>query len=103
MSTKRRRGRQTPAQPGGALAAAAHAHQPTPLPQWRWRTFPVYLAFSLGGFLGLYMGILAGNSTGFFFFASTFWALLLGLGFSRLSTRWIMSRNWAKRGRGRKG
>lgn len=43
------------------------------------------------------MGIFAGESSGFFVFASAFWAVLLGLGFSRFTTRWIMSRQWAQR------
>ncbi len=67
------------------------------MPEWRWRTFPVFFAFALGGFAGLYMGIFASESPGFFVFASAFWAVLLGLGFSRFTTRWIMSRQWARR------
>lgn len=68
---------------------------------WRWRTFPVYFAFSLGAFLGLYLGVIAqvatdqGNnlvSSGIFIAI----ALMLGLGFSRLSTRWLTSRRWIK-------
>lgn len=99
MSTRKRRTRQ----PSGAGApaapqpAAAEAQRATPLPAWQWRTFPVFFAFAAGGFAGLYMGIFAGESSGFFVFASAFWAVLLGLGFSRFTTRWIMSRQWAQR------
>lgn len=95
MSAKRRRSRGSASPQAGA--GSHEAPKLTPLPEWRWRTFPVYLAFATGGFVGLYMGIIAANNTGFFFFASTFWALLVGLGFSRVSTRWIISRNWARR------
>jgi hypothetical protein len=67
------------------------------MPAWRWRTFPVFFAFAAGGFAGLYMGIFSAESSSVFVFASAFWAVLLGLGFSRFTTRWIMSRQWARR------
>ena len=66
------------------------------MPKWQWRTFPVYLMFSLGGFIGLYMGLIAGatqNDT-FTFVAFVFWAILLGFGFSRVTSRWLISRGW---------
>lgn len=58
----------------------------------------MFFAFSLGGFLGLYMGLIAGASEGTVWFTlfSIVWAVLLGAGFSRLSTRWILSRRWAR-------
>lgn len=82
-------------------APARPGYVPVPLPPWRWRTFPVYFAFSLGLFLGVYAGVIAGivNENGnnvpmlaVFLIA----AVLLGLGLSRLTTRWMMSRNWIK-------
>jgi len=69
------------------------------MPNWQWRTFPVYLAFAVGGFIGLYMGLISGatDNGAIYTFSFVFWALLLGFGFSRLTTRWILSRNWGKR------
>jgi hypothetical protein len=84
-----------------APAPQRQGYVPVPLPAWRWRTFPVYFAFALGLFLGVYAGAIAGivNENGnnvpmlaVFLIA----AVLLGLGLSRLSTRWMMSRNWIK-------
>jgi hypothetical protein len=65
------------------------------MPRWQWRTFPVYFAFSLGGFLGLYMGLIASatsETVQLVFFMV--WAILLGFGFSRITSRWMISRNW---------
>ena len=74
-------------------------YEPIPLPKWNWRTFPVYFAFAVGGFLGLYMGLIAGATANetvqLVFFV--FWALLLGFGLSRLTSRWMMSRSWGQR------
>ncbi len=102
MSTRKRRGRQ-PGPPsagvtGGAgrQPAAAGAGKGT-MPPWKWRTFPVFFAFALGGFVGLYMGIFSAESPGFFVFASAFWAVILGLGFSRITTRWIANKSLARR------
>lgn len=65
----------------------------------------MYFAFALGGFVGLYMGLIAGASEGTVWFTlfSIFWAVLLGAGFSRLSTRWILSRRWSRAQQRRKG
>ncbi|GMV85593.1 MAG: hypothetical protein AMXMBFR80_14480 [Dehalococcoidia bacterium] len=98
MSARKRRGRQpATVAPAAQGAAPAPAPRTTPMPDWKWRTFPVFFAFALGGFAGLYMGIVSAESSGFFVFASAFWAVLLGLGLSRFTTRWIMSRQWARR------
>jgi hypothetical protein len=67
---------------------------------WNWRTFPVYFAFSLGLFIGVYLGFIAGvlnDSNGtvavvVFIVA----ALFLGFGFSRLTTRFMINRRWVK-------
>lgn len=76
--------------------------QPSSLPQWRWRTFPVYFAFSLGAFIAAYVGVLAGiaeerggNQTPVLVLFITV-ALLLGFGFSRITTRWLLTRRFAK-------
>lgn len=100
MSTRKRRNRQ-PGSPSAAATVAggrptAPAGKGTMTP-WKWRTFPVFFAFALGGFVGLYMGIFSAESPGFFVFASAFWAVILGLGFSRITTRWIASKSLARR------
>lgn len=99
MSTRTRK-KKTPAQHNAAPgASSSSAYQPIPMPKWEWRTFPVYFAFSLGGFIGLYMGLIAGatgNST-VSFVAFTIWAILLGFAFSRITSRWMMSRSWGRR------
>lgn len=100
MSARKRRNRQPGAQaaaasaavPGGTSAGGKGAIAP-----WKWRTFPVFFAFALGGFVGLYMGIFSAESPGFFVFASAFWAVILGLGFSRITTRWIANKSLARR------
>jgi len=76
------------------------------MPRWQWRTFPVYFAFALGGFIGLYMGLIAAaaNETVQLVFFML-WAILLGFGFSRVTSRFMISRNWgpaARRARKRK-
>ncbi|GIW12913.1 MAG: hypothetical protein KatS3mg062_0352 [Tepidiforma sp.] len=63
----------------------------------------MFFAFALGGFIGLYMGLLASVSDSAFLFASVVWAVLLGAAFSRLSTRWILSRRWNRAQQRRKG
>lgn len=98
MSARKRRGRQpATVAPAAQGAAPAPAPRTTPMPDWKWRTFPVFFAFALGGFVGLYMGIFSAESPGFFVFASAFWAVILGLGFSRITTRWIASKSLARR------
>jgi len=99
VSARKRRNRQPGAQaaaasaavPGGTSAGGKGAIAP-----WKWRTFPVFFAFALGGFVGLYMGIFSAESPGFFVFASAFWAVILGLGFSRITTRWIANKSLAR-------
>jgi hypothetical protein len=116
MSTARRRARRDSNVPRPELArrdqhapskappvkpAATAAGGPRPLPQWRWRTFPVFFALSLGLFLGVFLGTAAavasdnGNDVAatIIFLAS---AAMLGLAFSRITVRWIVSRNWVK-------
>jgi hypothetical protein len=65
---------------------------------WKWRTFPVYFAFSLGGFIGLYMGIVseAIQNPAVSIVVFSLWAILLGFGLSRFTTRFLISRNWVK-------
>ncbi len=69
-----------------------------PMPEWHWRTMPVFFAFSLGGFIGLELGIIAGSldNNGITFAALTVFALMFGLAFSRVMTRFLLSRRWIK-------
>ena len=68
------------------------------MPEWRWRTLPVFFAFSLGGFIGLEVGIVAGgsDSQGLALSAFAVFAVMLGLAFSRVMTRFLISRRWIK-------
>jgi hypothetical protein len=78
----------------GTQQAGARAAGPAP---WKWRTFPVYFAFALGAFLGLYMGILSewARREGADWIQTALFvavAIMLGLGLSRLTTRWLIRR-----------
>ncbi len=91
--------------PPAAAPVAAEAKEqppagarPLPMPDWKWKTFPVFFAFAIGGFVGMYTGVVASvDDSRYFTIVAIFWAVLLGFGFSRFSTRWILSRQWAKR------
>lgn len=77
---------------------ASAVYVPPPLPEWKWRTFPVYFGFAIGAFIGLYFGVIvasAGNSA-FTMVVFIGFALLLGFGLSRISTRFLISRRWVK-------
>lgn len=68
-----------------------------PLPEWQWRTFPVFFAFVLGGFIGVYTGLIAASasqtvqSVVFILFSS-----LMGFGLARLGTQWMKRRQVIK-------
>jgi hypothetical protein len=85
--------------PAPAAAGSTPTGRTIPMPDWKWKTFPVYFAFAIGGFVGMYTGVIAGaaESSTYFTFIAIFWAVLLGFGFSRFTTRWIVSRQWARR------
>lgn len=98
--------RKRPRRERGSSPAPASPPNPAPpalrpLPEWRWRTFPVYLAFSLALFIGVYVGLIAaeandaGNSTVSLLLAGVP-AILLGLGLSRLVIRFMMTRGIVK-------
>jgi hypothetical protein len=57
----------------------------------------VFFALAGGMFMGMYLGIIAAAVGGAFsivvFIAV---AVMLGLALSRLSTRWLIERNWIK-------
>lgn len=86
------------AQSSGDVGGGVAPYVPVAMPNWKWKTFPVYFAFSVGGFIGLYFGVIvqaAGNSALTYGVFVAF-ALLLGFGLSRLTTRFLISRNWVK-------
>ena len=78
--------------------AQSEDYVPLPLPDWRWKTFPVYFAFAVGAFIGLYVGVIVQgvNNTTFTTVVFVVFAMLLGIGLSRLSTRFLLSRHWIK-------
>lgn len=71
---------------------------PPALPEWKWRTFPVYFGFALGAFIGLYFGVIVAGVDNSTFTTVVFvgFALLLGFGLSRISTRFLINRRWVK-------
>ena len=88
----------------GALPPRTAAPLPpalAPLPPWKWRTFPVYFAFSLALFIGVYAGMLAyevndkGNSN-VALLVLGIPAVMLGLEFSRMMLRLMMTRGVIK-------
>jgi hypothetical protein len=101
-ATRRRSARRTHASGGQPQPAKKGTEVPAPLPEWRWRTFPVYFAFALGAFIAAYVGVLAGiaeersgNQTPVLvLFVSV--ALLMGFGMSRITTRWLLTRRFAR-------
>ena len=109
LARKTRAANARPAAANSRPAAASHDERPEvirgpiqPMPGWRWKTFPVYFALALGLFLGVFAGASgqAANDNGngvailvIFVIA----AILLGAGFSRLTTRYLLARNWARR------
>lgn len=108
MPSVKRRGRRK-RKVEGTGQPSAHPHQTAaervlrPLPDWKWRTFPVYFAFALGAFVGLYLGLIAAAGPawlGTAVFVTV--AIMLGLGLSRLTTRWLVTRDWMRRREKRK-
>ena len=103
MTTTRRRTRRDRSSPAPAAARppAPGVPSPPPLPEWKWRTFPVYFAFSFALFVGIYVGLLtaavsdAGNS-GIALIVAGIPAIMLGLGLSRMVTRFFMRRGIVK-------
>ena len=111
MSTARKRAPRTRNKAAAGSSATATAEvaspakgssgryiEPKPMPDWKWKTFPVFFALAIGGFIGLYMGIVvqALNNPGVSTFVFVAFALPLGFGFSKLSTRWVLSRRIVK-------
>jgi hypothetical protein len=71
------------------------------MPTWAWRTFPVFFAFALGLFVGVFVGVPSGiaNEQGngvpaLIIFLGA--AIILGFALSRITTRWLLARNWPK-------
>ena len=85
-------------QTGGESTGLPAPYVPVAMPDWKWKTFPVYFAFSIGGFIGLYFGVLvqAAENSALTYAVFVAFALLLGFGLSRLTTGFLISRNWVK-------
>ena len=100
MSAPRKRSRRpSSSRPAPSTdATSASVYVPPPMPEWKWKTFPVYFAFSIGGFIGLYFGVIVAGVDNSTFTTVVFigFALLLGFGLSRISTRFLISRRWVK-------
>jgi len=79
-----------------AAIAAREDDQRPALPNWKWRTFPVYFALALGGFIGAYAGYLTGyvhgNSGNALPSTIMFGvvAVFLGFGVARIGVRGLM-------------
>lgn len=101
MTSTRKRPRRDRSSSVAAQSQPVSQPQPSkglkPLAEWRWRTFPVYFAFSLALFIGVYVGLLAaaandaGNSSISLVLAGLP-AIMLGLGLSRIVVRFMMTR-----------
>lgn len=100
MTATKRRSRRSAAPRAVTPAAAVTTSDsgPVPMPQWKWKTFPVYFALALGGFIGLYLGVIvqATNNSALTLVVFVGFALLLGFGLSRITTRFLISRQWVK-------
>ena len=103
-TNKRRHAKQTRA------GATATATQPAPklpfelqpMPDWRWRTLPVFFMFSARGDdrpADRSHRRKQPQNNGLFLGATTAVALMLGLGFSRLATRFLLSRSGSSHAR----
>lgn len=93
MSPSKRRQRRTRGRATGGHEGGAGPALPA-LPEWRWRTFPVFMAFSFGGFLGMYLGYFAAEIQSAWYTTAVFvvFATMVGFGLSRMGTRWLMRR-----------
>lgn len=101
MSPTKRRTRRSPAGRAAVaqdISAGKPEYTPPPMPEWKWKAFPVYFAFALGGFIGLYFGVIVQAANNPVLTTAVFigFALLLGFGLSRISTRFLISRQWVK-------
>ncbi len=96
MSPSRRRRRRIrgPAEGGGEPAAKQQAAPP--LAEWRWRTMPVFIALSVGLFVGLYLGIAVQGSGIVATVVFLIVAGMLGISVSRYVMRLLMQRGIIK-------
>lgn len=110
MSPTRDRRKRTRNAPRPEIARKPEARSVTglphqPMPVWHWRTFPVFFVFGLGLFIGVLTGSVGGiiqeNGNGVPITVITaIAAIILGLGFSRFMTRWLLSRRIERRSKG---
>ncbi len=96
MSPSRRRRRRIRGVEGGSEAAPKQQAAPPPLAEWRWRTMPVFIALSVGLFVGLYLGIAVQGSGIVATIVFLIVAGMLGISVSRYVMRLLMQRGIIK-------
>ena len=71
------------------------------MPDWKWTTFPVFFALALGLFIGVFVGVPSGIASeqgnsipSLVIFLGS--AIILGFALSRITTRWLLARNWPR-------
>ena len=94
--SRRRRRRIRGSTEGGAEAAPKQPAAPPPLAEWRWRTMPVFIALSVGLFVGLYLGIAVQGSGIVATIVFLVVAGMLGISVSRYVMRLLMQRGIIK-------
>lgn len=99
MSPGRRRRRRTRGHSGDGGEAAgkpAPATTPPPLPEWNWRTMPVFIALSVGLFVGLYLGVAVSGTGIVATIVFLVIAGMLGISVARYVMRLLMQRGIIK-------
>ena len=94
--SRRRRRRIRGGAEGSGEAAPRQQAAPPPLAEWRWRTMPVFIALSVGLFVGLYLGIAVQGSGILATVVFLVVAGMLGISVSRYVMRLLMQRGIIK-------
>ncbi len=98
MSPSRRRRRRIRGPAGGGGEGQSGSQQAAPpLAEWRWRTMPVFIALSVGLFVGMLLGtgaVAGGSLVATIVFLVV--AGMMGISVSRLVMRWLMQRGIIK-------
>lgn len=96
MSPSRRRRRRVREPAQGSEGPTRQQAAPPPLAEWRWRTMPVFIALSVGLFVGLYLGIAVQGSGIVATVVFLVVAGMLGISVSRYVMRLLMQRGIIK-------
>ena len=96
MSPSRRRRRRIRGPAEDGETAPKQQAAPPPLAEWRWRTMPVFIALSVGLFVGLYLGIAVQGSGLLATIVFLVVAGMLGISVSRYVMRLLMQRGIIK-------